>query len=681
MVATGSEIESQRSTKSLVEKSTITKNESTITKSTTSAVEVPAVAGSADDRGGFGNGIEFVLTCLGLSVGLGNIWRFPTRAYENGGSAFLIPYLTCAILFGLPAIYIEFLAGQYQGVSPPIVFRRIAPILEGVGWMSTIVSACVSIYYIVIVSWVCIYIVNVFRGDINFWNRCDNPWNNPATCIEMMNQKLCKSDQPPGWNISVGSLPENMIYFNGTCRDVQEFVGISFVSGTEQYMMKNVINHSTGLLDINHINWPILGAMAFCWFVTAMLILNGMKIMGKISYVTVILPYVLVIILFFRGITLDGASDGLYYYFGNPDYGKLLMAKTWTEALKQLCFSLSVGHGGLMSMASYSKKSNNCFKDALIIIVGDTMMSLIGGAAVFSTLGFLAKQRNVAVPEVVESGLSLAFVVYPEAMTQMPVSWLWAFLFFTMLFLLGISSEIAYVEVFCTCLYDQKKELRKKRWLVVGGWCTLLFLAGVIFSTDAGLYWFQLFDEYAAGFSSVCAVTIEVIAIAYIYGHRNFKMDIFEMIKFPKLKIFEYIGAHSPYFLLNWRFILPPIGCVLIALSFDRDYPFMGNATIYPPIFDFLGWMLAFLPLLMIPIFAVRNVLYFKKNQFDKAGLFVLQKQHVSFPRISQKYTTKKLELVGKLPDFEPWTNSSKDTPLLSEKSEKSQKSEKSSKK
>ena len=81
-------------------------------------------------------------------------------------------------------------------------------------------------------------------------------------------------------------------------------------------------------------------------------------------------------------------------------------------------------------------------------------MSLIGGAAVFSTLGFLARKRGVDISEVVASGPDLAFSAYPDAMNQMPVPWLWNFLFFVMLWLLGISSEFG--TVFCVTIFQSK---------------------------------------------------------------------------------------------------------------------------------------------------------------------------------------------------------------------------------
>lgn len=84
------------------------------------------------DRGSWNNKLQFILTCLGCAVGLGNIWRFPSRAYENGGSAFLIPYLVCGFFFGLPVVYGEFFIGQYTGVASVKAFKRYAPAFQGV---------------------------------------------------------------------------------------------------------------------------------------------------------------------------------------------------------------------------------------------------------------------------------------------------------------------------------------------------------------------------------------------------------------------------------------------------------------------------------------------------------------------------------------------------------------------
>lgn len=87
-----------------------------------------------------------------------------------------------------------------------------------------------------------------------------------------------------------------------------------------------------------------------------------MKFIRKISYVTVILPYILIIVLLIRGVTLEGAGDGLKYFLARTDWVALYNFKTWSAALTQLCFSLSIGFGVLMNTASYNKQNHRCFR-------------------------------------------------------------------------------------------------------------------------------------------------------------------------------------------------------------------------------------------------------------------------------------------------------------------------------
>ncbi|CAK5079810.1 unnamed protein product [Meloidogyne enterolobii] len=93
--------------------------------------------------------------------------------------------------------------------------------------------------------------------------------------------------------------------------------------------------------------------------------------MGKISYFTATIPYVIIVILFIRGITLDGASIGLDYYIFHPDFSVILDPVTWRAAATQVCYSLSVGFGGILSLSSYNPRTHNCYRDAFIITMAD----------------------------------------------------------------------------------------------------------------------------------------------------------------------------------------------------------------------------------------------------------------------------------------------------------------------
>uniref|UniRef100_A0A8R1DUW0 Transporter n=1 Tax=Caenorhabditis japonica TaxID=281687 RepID=A0A8R1DUW0_CAEJA len=634
----------------------------------TTAIEKEGVEGdgAAIDqcRGAWGNQMEFLLSTLGMAVGLGNIWRFPTRAYNNGGSAFLVPYISCALLFGLPAVYLEFVLGQYHRATAPVIFRRFAPILQGVGWMAVAVSSLVAIYYIIIIGWSTVYMASIIGGYTGLWNRCGNPWNLADTCLDLAKQPICRDYQktsnytPPVWaNLSAVGRNVSYIYFNSTCYDKVDLAHNKTVTATEQFFFNYVVTPSSGFSDFNSVNWRSFLGVNICWIIVVFILWKGVDYMGKASYVIVTLPYIIIVLLFFRGITLDGANEGLYYYLGNPDWSKVFTPATWGEALKQLCFSLGIGYGGLIGLSSFSKPDNNCYRDALIVIIGDTTMSLVGGAAVFSTLGFLAKQKGCEVADVVNDGFSLAFVAFPEALGRMPLPELWSFLFFLMLFFLGISTEVAYVNVFCTAICDQFVRLRKHKWMVVVAWCLFLYCIGVVMVTDGGFYWFIMFDEYAAGVSSCVAVTAEVLLVAYVYGRKNMLDDIGEMLGPHNNVCGKYFGCRSPYFGFNWMVITPLLGSILIILASIREYPYMGKPDVYPLAFDVVGWIVCMLPVAMVPLFAIFAYFEFKRNGHDMRSLFMKQRQLRSYSRIYDQMTPKERLEQKFLPDREPWDN------------------------
>lgn len=160
-------------------------------------------------RAQWDSGLLFIFTCVGYAVGLGNIWRFPSLAYENGGGnyalsgfhvskivlgAFLIPYLTCSMLIGFPMLYLEMSLGQFSNSGPAVVYGRIRPLfqgasclqywdccsrnlLAGVGWAMAGISLMVSIYYNVIVAWVLLYLFVIITGRSYQWASCRNEFN------------------------------------------------------------------------------------------------------------------------------------------------------------------------------------------------------------------------------------------------------------------------------------------------------------------------------------------------------------------------------------------------------------------------------------------------------------------------------------------------------------------------
>ena len=154
-------------------------------------------------------------------------------------------------------------------------------------------------------------------------------------------------------------------------------------------------------------------------------------------------------ILLIRALTLDGAMDGLAYYV-KVDWDKLLVGKTWIDGATQIFFAYSVGMGALPALGSYNKFHHDCFKDAIITCVVNTLTCLLAGVLVFSILGYMAHVQETTIDDVVNSGPGLVFLTYPDLVLKLPFSVLWAFIFFCMLLVISnrVFSIFFYKSVF-----------------------------------------------------------------------------------------------------------------------------------------------------------------------------------------------------------------------------------------
>ncbi|XP_020802214.1 sodium- and chloride-dependent GABA transporter ine isoform X4 [Drosophila serrata] len=124
------------------------------------------------------NKMQFVLACIGYSVGLGNVWRFPYMCYKSGGGVFLVPY--CIILFicSIPLLFMELSVGQYTGRGPIGALGQLCPLFKGAGLASVVVSFLMSTYYSVIIGYSIYYFFTSFKTEMP-WIDCNNRWNTP----------------------------------------------------------------------------------------------------------------------------------------------------------------------------------------------------------------------------------------------------------------------------------------------------------------------------------------------------------------------------------------------------------------------------------------------------------------------------------------------------------------------
>uniref|UniRef100_A0A8D0KID8 Transporter n=1 Tax=Salvator merianae TaxID=96440 RepID=A0A8D0KID8_SALMN len=542
---------------------------------------VPGETGKRDEnikRGNWGNQIEFVLTSVGYAVGLGNVWRFPYLCYRNGGGAFMFPYFIMLVFCGIPLFFMELSFGQFASQGCLGVWR-VSPMFKGIGYGMMVVSTYIGIYYNVVI---CIAFYYFFSSMTRVlpWTYCTNHWNTPD-CNGVLNVT----------NGSTGSSFNVTQILNQTLKRT---------SPSEEYWRRYVLKLSDDIGNLGEVRLPLLGCLGVSWVVVFLCLIKGVKSSGKVVYFTATFPYVVLTILFVRGITLEGAVTGITYYL-TPQWDKILDAKVWGDAASQIFYSLGCAWGGLITMASYNKFHNNCYRDSIIISITNCATSVYAGFVIFSILGFMANHLGVDVSKVADHGPGLAFVAYPEALTLLPISPLWSVLFFFMLILLGLGTQFCLLETLVTAVVDEVGNdwiIRRKTFVTLAV-AVVGFLLGVPLTTQAGIYWLLLMDNYAASFSLVVISCIMCVAIMYIYGHCNYFKDIEMMLGFPPPFFFQ----------ICWRFISPVIIFFILVFTVIQYRPISYNAYVYPNWAITIGFLMALSSVICIPVYAIYCVL------------------------------------------------------------------------
>ncbi|KAM4630443.1 sodium-dependent neutral amino acid transporter B(0)AT1-like [Polymixia lowei] len=587
----------------------------------------------AGDRPKWDNKAQYILTCVGFCIGLGNVWRFPYLCQSHGGGAFMIPFLILLVLEGTPLLLLEFAIGQRLRMGSVGVWRAISPYLTGIGIASMLVSFLVGLYYNTIMAWIMWYLFNSFQDPLP-WNPC------PLT------------------DNGTGFIPE-----------------CELSSPVDYFWYRVTLNTTKTISDSGGIQWPIVLCLLAAWTVLCVCCIKGIKSTGKAVYITSTLPYIVLTIFLIRGLTLKGALSGIQFLF-TPDVDELMNPTTWLDAGAQVFYSFGLAWGGLISFSSYNPIHNNCKQDALILSAVTGATSVYAATVIYSIIGFRATERydecitgNIMAllnafdlaedsittdnyetafnnlmgssPDIVQElniqpcdmqkllsegveGTGLAFIVFTEAIAKMPISPVWSVLFFVMLFCLGLSTMFGNIEGVVVPLKDLNILPQKwPRGVLTGIICFVSFIAALLFAQGSGNYWLAVFDNFAGSLPLLTIAFFEMIAVVYIYGIDRFNRDL------------EFMIGHKPsiYWQATWRFISPLIVMVIFLfylvtkvqeeltyLVWDPDseaFPSLSTVP-YPPWIKIVIFILAGIPSLTVPVYALCRLLFLcccKKSQ------------------------------------------------------------------
>lgn len=420
-----------------------------------------------EQRSQWGTRLGFLLAAMGSAIGLGNIWRFPATAFENGGGAFFLPYLFALLTAGIPLLIMEYTIGHKFRGSAPRSYKSINRRMEWIGWWQVVISFVISTYYPIIIAWAMMYAIFSIGTQ----------WGEDPTGF-FVGEYLQLGD--PG---TLGALVPSVFI-------------------------------------------PLIVVWAIALFFLGRGVRKGIEVANKIFIPTLAIIFLIIVI---RAITLDGALQGLDAFFA-PDWSRITDGSVWVAAYGQIFFSLSIAFAIMITYSSYLPKKSDITNNAFITGFANSSFELLAGIGVFAALGFMAAQTGQEVSDVVAGGVGLAFMVFPEIINQMPASGFFGFLFFASLVLAGLSSLISISETYIAGIQEKLNLSRGKAVAFGGGLAALVSLAyatqGGLNLLDVVDRFINNYGVALAGLVEVVAIAWFAKSLKDFQAHANSVSDI-----------------------------------------------------------------------------------------------------------------------------------------------------------
>jgi NSS family neurotransmitter:Na+ symporter len=458
----------------------------------------------------WGSRVGLILAMAGNAVGLGNFLRFPVQAIQNGGGAFIIPYLVCFLLMGLPLLFVEWSSGRFGGSkghhSTPFIFDAMdrKKFWKYIGVFGIFTNVAVAAYYCYLESWTLSWV----------------------------------------WNSVTGT-------FSGqTQAEVATYFG--------NYVSLENPDHSFNAMPI--IFWLI------CLLLNTWILSRGLS--GGVEKAAKIgMPLLLIFgaFLAYKAVTIQAGSEGASFdgvmglnFLWTPDYSSIWSSQVWLAAAGQVFFTLSLGMGSIQCYASYIKKKDDIALNAMSAGWMNEFVEVVLGSAILIPIavGYLGIDRVVEMTS--SGGLGLGFMTMPYLFDQWGavMAVIAGVFWFGLLFFAGITSSLAMGTPVMGFLQDEYGWKRKPAAWAFGGIVLLLGLPTVLFFNEGV---FDEYDYWAGTVSLVVFALFEIILFAWVFG-----MD----------KGWKEITSGSDIKVPNvFKFIIKYITPVLLAFVFVKSLP------------------------------------------------------------------------------------------------------------
>ncbi|MEO0147489.1 MAG: sodium-dependent transporter [candidate division WOR-3 bacterium] len=434
----------------------------------------------------WGSRIGAVLAAAGNAVGLGNLLRFPSKVALYGGGAFIVPYLISLALFGLPLMWVEWMAGRYGGIrGHGSTVGIMGAITRGNVWARLLgifgVAAPVLIvfYYIYIESWTLGFALYSLFGKM------------PTPVATTETTEALKPFAEFLKNYTAPSLEAYIIFW------------ITFI-----------------------LNWIVLHRG----------VRRGIELVAKVGMPALFLMGIILMVVIFTSSGHNpewSAVKGLEYIW-KPDFSRIFDGKVWVEAAGQIFFTLSLGMGAIAVYASYVKEDEDIVLSGLATASTNEFVEVIMGSAIAIPAAFLFFGPE-SIEELAEAGtFRLGFMSMPAVLTSLPLGFFWSFLWFMLLFIAAFTSSIALIQPLIAFLEDELNISHRKAVAI----SMITVLIGAHLSIFMPGYIDEL-DFWAGSFMLLFFGILEIIFFVWLFGPNNF---IEELNKGASIKVPKWVA-------------------------------------------------------------------------------------------------------------------------------------------
>ncbi|GAA4442918.1 sodium-dependent transporter [Pontibacter saemangeumensis] len=472
----------------------------------------------------WGSRLGLILAMAGSAVGLGNFLRFPVQAVQNGGGAFIIPYLVCFLVIGIPLLWIEWAMGRFGGKfghhSTPFILDTMGKnrLWKYIGVFGIWTNIAIAAYYCYLESWTLSYMLHSLLGT-----------------------------------------------FSGLD---QEGVAAFFDS---------YVNLGTSTLGIPY--EPIVFFVICLLLNTYFLSLGLAKGVERVAKVGMPLLILFGIFLAYKGLTVTAGENGAIHdssvglnYLWTPDYDELWSPTVWLAAAGQIFFTLAVGMGTIHCYAAYVSPKDDIALSAMSAGWMNEFVEVVLGSAILIpiSIGYLGIDR---VTELVKlGGLGLGFKTLPYLFFQWGdvLGALAGFMWFSLLFFAGITSSLSMGTPWIGFLQDEFNWKLRPAALSFGLIVLVLGMPTVLFFN------YGVFDEYdywAGTVSLVVFALFESILFAWVFGIDKGWREINAGADIRIPVFFKFIIKFVTPMLLLWVFV----GSLFTPKDNDWSAAFNGN--------------------------------------------------------------------------------------------------------